>query len=77
MNLYLKQLTLVALLGTFAFIGNAQADQPHMQNALDNLRAARHQLEIARADKDGHRVKAIEIIDEAISEVKAGMAAAD
>jgi hypothetical protein len=53
------------------------AGQPHMENALGNLRAARHQLEVARHDKGGHRERAIQIIDNAISEVEAGMAAAD
>ncbi len=58
-------------------IQEVQAGQPHMINALDNLRAARHQLEVAADDKGGHRVKAISIIDDAIGEVKAGMAAAE
>ncbi len=53
------------------------ANQPHMVNAIENLRAARHQLEIAREDKGGHRVRAMGIIDNAIDEVKAGMAAGD
>jgi hypothetical protein len=51
------------------------ANQPHMVNALDHLRAARHQLDIALEDKGGHRVRAIGIIDNAIEEVKAGIAA--
>lgn len=51
------------------------ANQPHMVNALDNLKSARHQLEIAETDKGGHRQTAIGIIDNAIAEVKAGIAA--
>ncbi len=47
--------------------------QPHMQAALDELRSARSELDAAVADKGGHREKAIVLIDEAISEVQAGM----
>ena len=54
-------------------IGVAFADQPHMHDALDNLRQARHQLEIAEADKGGHRVTAIGLVDQAITEVQAGI----
>jgi len=51
------------------------ANQPHMYQALDDLRAARHQLEVAEQDKGGHRAAAIGIVDNAISEVKAGIGA--
>jgi len=49
------------------------AAQPHMRNALDELRAARGELDRAEADKGGHRVRAIELVDSAIAEVQAGM----
>ena len=62
---------------TGVLIENAHAEQPHMVAALDNLRSARHQLEIAADDKGGHRLAAIGIIDNAIGEVKAGIAAAN
>jgi len=80
MKLNFAHLFLAFTLGIMATSGvliqNAQAaNQPHMYNALDNLRAARHQLEIAMDDKGGHRVAAISIIDNAIAEVKAGIAA--
>jgi hypothetical protein len=58
-------------------IENAHAGQPHMINALDNLRSARHQLEVAESDKGGHRDRAIGIIDNAIAEVKAGISYAN
>lgn len=48
-------------------------DQPHMQEALKSLEAAKHHLEKAAADKGGHRAKAIEHVDAAISETKAGI----
>ena len=63
----------VASVAVGTAIGVAVADQPHMHNALDNLRAARHQLDIAEADKGGHRVTAIGLVDQAITEVQAGI----
>jgi len=49
-------------------------NQPHMQAALKSLQQAKIELEKAAHDKGGHRVKAIELIDQAISEVKQGIA---
>jgi len=64
------------LISSGVVITNAQAaNQPHMRNALDDLRAARQQLEAAEQDKGGHRARAIGIVDNAITEVKAGIAA--
>jgi hypothetical protein len=51
-------------------------DQPHMRAALDSLKSAKGKLENATADKGGHRVKAIELINLAIDEVNKGIAAA-
>jgi hypothetical protein len=51
-------------------------DQPHMQAALDALESARANLDKADADKGGHRAKAIDLVKDAISEVRAGIAAA-
>ena len=47
--------------------------QPHMRAALDELRAARSELDAALADKGGHRGRAIALVDDAITEVKAGI----
>lgn len=52
----------------------AQADQPNMEAALASLQQARASLEKATADKGGHRVKALKAVDEAIAQVKAGIA---
>ncbi len=54
----------------------AFADQPRMHKALDLLRAARAELQGAAANKGGHRVKAIEAVDRAINQVKAGIESA-
>jgi hypothetical protein len=51
-------------------------DQPHMQNALTAMENAKDSLEKATNDKGGHRVKALDYVKNAISEVKKGMEAA-
>ena len=51
-------------------------DQPHMQAALDALESAKNNLERASADKGGHRAKALDLVKDAISEVKKGIEAA-
>ena len=62
----------VVLTGGFV-AGKASAAQPHMQAALDHLRQAKHELEIATPDKGGHREAAIKIVNSAITEVEAGI----
>lgn len=74
------KLTTLALALVLAFFvgreltGTASAGpQPHMQNALGSLRAARAELQKADPDKGGHRVKAIELTGAAILQVERGM----
>ncbi|MGE0383265.1 MAG: hypothetical protein AB7Q97_00950 [Gammaproteobacteria bacterium] len=55
--------------------GVAWGRQGHMESALMHLKQARHQLQIARHDKEGHRRKAIALVDDAIAQVQAGIAA--
>jgi hypothetical protein len=45
-----------------------------MEAALAALQNAHSELEIAAADKHGHRVKALTLVYEAIKEVRAGIA---
>ncbi|HLE24911.1 MAG TPA: hypothetical protein VI935_04585 [Thermodesulfobacteriota bacterium] len=71
----LAVLIICALIVASFISGSVIADQPHMHSALDHLRAAREQLEQASPDKGGHRVKAINLVNEAIREVKAGIEA--
>jgi len=66
-------LLLVLTLGSGFIAGRVSADQPHMNIALDHLRSVRHELEVADADKGGHRAKAIDYTDRAIHEVERGM----
>jgi hypothetical protein len=64
----------VIVAGSFAS-GYVVAAQPHMMNALNALQNAKSELQVAEANKGGHRVNAIRLINEAIGEVQAGMAA--
>lgn len=65
---------LLLLVTAFGFLGGrAIADQPHMRAALDHLRAAREQLDVASADKRGHRVKALRLVGDAIRQVEMGV----
>jgi hypothetical protein len=43
---------------------------PHIDEALESMRAAKHQLETAEHDFDGHRVKSIEHLNQAIREAE-------
>lgn len=54
----------------------AVPDQPHMQAALDALNSAKDNLDKAEADKGGHRASAIQLVNDAISEVRRGIEAA-
>ncbi|HUY40515.1 MAG TPA: hypothetical protein VMV82_02995 [Candidatus Dormibacteraeota bacterium] len=55
--------------------GVAFAVQTHMFNALSDLRAASNQLSMAITDKAGHRIRAMGLVNQAITEVQAGIAA--
>ena len=66
-------LTLVVLLAGSFVAGHIHAAQPHMNNALNQLRSARSELQSALADKGGHRERAIEITNRAIQQVEDGI----
>lgn len=66
-------LLLLVVLATGFIAGYAHAAQPHMASALSHLRSAKHELEVATPDKGGHREKAIQIVNDAITEVEAGI----
>jgi hypothetical protein len=72
-----KLLIVCVALGSATLGGGivAVASQPHMVNAKADLRGALSELQAASTDKAGHRVKAIELVKEAIGEVDAGIAA--
>ena len=67
-----------ALLGTAIAasmgIGYAIGAQPHMSESITLLQSARSELAAATPNKGGHRERALGLIDQAIGEVRAGMA---
>lgn len=70
---FLALLVLSAFL-LFGFLtGRATAGQPHMQAALDHLKAAKAELDAADSDKGGHRVAALRMVNDAIVQVEKGM----
>ena len=69
-------LPFVLALVSVSFIAVANPGQPNMQAGLGQLRSARASLQRAVPDKAGHRDKAIALVDQAIAQVQAGIAAA-
>jgi hypothetical protein len=67
-------LTLVAAATVFCAPVVAKAEpQPKMHEALADLEAARAKLEHAEHDKGGHREKALELVNQAIAQIKEGI----
>jgi hypothetical protein len=64
----------VLALLVFGIGGLAAGDQPFMRAARADLATARGELQKAVPDKGGHRVKAIQLVNQAIAQVNAGMA---
>jgi hypothetical protein len=66
--------TALAAIG-FGMFGasTAYAVQTHMFNARDALQNAQNELEIAIPDKGGHRVAAINLVQQAIDQVNLGI----
>lgn len=76
MNLRTKVLAAagaLAVAGLGYGAGVAQGYQPNMQNALRDLYAARTELTRATPDKGGHRVQAINLVNQAIAQTQAGI----
>ncbi len=67
-----RRAALVAAL-PFAVACGGTMGQPNMQSALSALESARGSLERSAHDKGGHRVRALELVNQAISEVQAGI----
>ena len=68
---------MAAAAGTLAVSVASASKQPHMDDALAALHSAKAALVEAKANKGGHRVKAIELVDAAMAEVKKGIEAAE
>lgn len=65
--------SLPALLHGQPLAHQGAAQQPHMKEALEALRTAKRHLDLAEADKGGHRAKAIELVNNAITETQAAI----
>jgi hypothetical protein len=72
-GIFLMAIIFIAFLMSCATAGRTHAHQPHLVAALDHLKAARSELEMAEHNKGGHRVKAIELVDQAIDQTKAAI----
>ena len=69
--------TLVIVMSISAMgLNTVRAGQPHMERALEHLRAARTELEVAEHNKGGWRLRAIANTERAIHETENGMAVA-
>ena len=55
--------------------GTALAYQTHMWNALNSEQTALRQLQMAVPDKGGHRVNAINLLNQAITQTHLGITA--
>ena len=79
----MKRTHIIAAAGAAAFLalgwiaGQATAAQPHMEAALDDLKAARSELMAATHNKGGHRAEALRLVNAAIAETRTGMNVAD
>lgn len=55
-------------------LGYAIGAQPHMTASIALLQSARTELQAALPNKGGHRERGLQLIDQAIGEVRAGIA---
>lgn len=64
---------LAVVVGNSAINSAGAEPQPKMRSALGHLETALGDLKAATADKGGHRVKAIKLVEDAIGQVKDGI----
>jgi hypothetical protein len=69
-----KKILLGTVIAASMGIGYAIGAQPHMAETITLLQSARAELMQATPNKGGHRERALGLIDQAIGEVRAGMA---
>ena len=65
--------SLVAVSFSLLGAGTAYAVQTHMLNARDDLNNALNELQLAVPDKGGHRVNAINLVQQASDQVNQGI----
>jgi len=71
---FARKLLLGSAIAASMGIGYAIGAQPHMTESVALLQSARTELAAATPNKGGHRERALGLIDQAISEVRAGIA---
>jgi hypothetical protein len=69
-----RAMLLGAAIAASVGVGYAIGAQPHMNESIGFLQSARGELQAATPNKGGHRERAIGLIDQAIGEVRAGIA---
>ena len=69
-----RKVLLGAALAASMGIGYAIGAQPHMTASIGMLQSARGELAAATPNKGGHRERGLALIDQAIAEVRAGIA---
>ena len=74
MNSSARKVLLGAALAASMGIGDAIGAQPHMEAGVGLLQNARAEITAATPNKGGHRERALGLIDQAIGEVRAGIA---
>ncbi len=76
MNIKMQKISVVIIavvLCVATFVLPAKADQPFMQSALNDLKAAHSYLKKATADKGGYRQQALDLVRDALSETQKGI----
>jgi hypothetical protein len=71
---FARKLLLGSTIAASMGIGYAIGAQPHMTETVALLQSARTELAAATPNKGGHRERALGLIEQAISEVRAGIA---
>ena len=75
-----KRMMIVLVIGLLigGAVGSwAAVHQPHMMAALEALKTAKTELEMAEHNKGGHRAKALELVEKAIHQTKKGIEAGE
>ena len=73
-NSVTRKILLGSALAASLGIGYAIGAQPHMEASIGLLQGARVELAKATPNKGGHRERALGLVDQAIAEVRAGIA---
>jgi len=71
---FARKLLLGSTIAASMGIGYAIGAQPHMTETVALLQSAHTELAAATPNKGGHRERALGLIEQAISEVRAGIA---